>query len=80
MVDLEPLESTEDIGELLELLKLHQAYTGSEIAEQLLEEWSTQVCQEFVKVMPLDYKRVRRERAAHDEEIESRIHAEHASL
>jgi glutamate synthase (NADPH/NADH) large chain len=80
MVELEPLESTEDISELLEFIKLHQFYTGSAVAQEILDDWSSLISHEFVKVMPLDYKRVIRERASHDEEIDARMHAEHASL
>jgi glutamate synthase (NADPH/NADH) large chain len=79
MVELEPLESTEDLGELLELIKLHHQYTGSDIAQQILDDWSSLVPQEFVKVMPLDYKRVSKDRSVHDEEIDARMHVEHSS-
>ncbi len=76
MVELEPVEAAEDLGELLEMIKLHQEYTGSPVAQQILDDWSRIVRKEFVKVMPLDYKRVQRERAARDEEIEAAMHAE----
>jgi glutamate synthase domain-containing protein 3 len=55
MVDLDPVETDEDIAELLELIQLHQQYTGSPVAEQVLAEWPA-VLQQFVKVMPVDYK------------------------
>ncbi len=76
MVELERVETPEDLGELLEMIKLHEEYTGSPVAQQILDDWSRIVRKEFVKVMPLDYKRVQRERAARDEEIESAMHAE----
>ncbi len=56
MVDLEPLDSS-DQDELLELVKQHFAETGSAVAEGLLDNWIGQV-EQFVKVMPTDYKRV----------------------
>jgi glutamate synthase (ferredoxin) len=56
-VDLEPLERSEDVDLVLELLKRHTKYTGSTLAARLLTDWST-VAKLFVKVMPRDYKRV----------------------
>ena len=79
MVELERVESPEDVGELLELIKRHHEYTGSAVAQQILDDWTHAIRKEFVKVTPLDYKRVRLERAAHDEEIETTVRAEHAS-
>jgi glutamate synthase (NADPH/NADH) large chain len=58
---LEAVESDEDKSELLELLELHQRYTGSTVAADLLEHWPKSV-RRFVKVMPTDYKRVLMER------------------
>jgi glutamate synthase domain-containing protein 3 len=80
MVELDRVETPEDIGELLELIKLHLEYTGSEVAQVILDDWTNIVSREFVKVMPLDYKRVRMERAAHDEEIDTVVRAEHAAV
>ena len=57
MVGLESLEAEEDITELRELIQLHHMYTGSTVAEQLLDRWEDALG-EFVKVMPTDYKRV----------------------
>jgi glutamate synthase domain-containing protein 3 len=57
MVGLESLEAEQDIAELRELIQLHHMYTGSTIAEQLLDNWQDSLS-EFVKVMPTDYKRV----------------------
>ncbi|NOY73179.1 MAG: glutamate synthase large subunit, partial [Gammaproteobacteria bacterium] len=39
MVDLDPLECEEDIAELKNLIKLHQHYTGSTVAEHVLNDW-----------------------------------------
>jgi glutamate synthase (NADPH/NADH) large chain len=79
-VELEHVESTEDIAELLELIKLHSEYTQSPVAAQILDDWTKVFRKEFVKVMPTDYKRVMLERAAREEEIDTIIHVEHASL
>jgi len=61
MVELERMESDEDIAELHRLISNHQNYTGSAVAERLLANWR-QTLTEFVKVMPTDYKRVLLER------------------
>ncbi|MFV2070928.1 MAG: glutamate synthase-related protein, partial [Pirellulales bacterium] len=73
MVELERVESEEDISDLLEMLEQHAKYTGSTVAEKILRKWPT-VLEQFVKVMPVDYKRVLLERRRHDEEVESPIH------
>ena len=72
VVDLDPVEDDDDVSELRELIEFHLEYTGSSVAERILEEWPD-VLSQFVKVMPTDYKRVLAERRRHDEEIESPI-------
>ena len=57
MVELEALEAEEDVEQLLSLLQRHADYTGSPVAERLLAEWPAAQAR-FVKVMPVDYKRV----------------------
>jgi glutamate synthase domain-containing protein 2/glutamate synthase domain-containing protein 1/glutamate synthase domain-containing protein 3 len=57
MVELETLADAEDVEHVKELLKRHQKYTGSAVAERLLNNWKTTQAK-FVKVMPKDYKRV----------------------
>ena len=56
MVDLDTPES-EDLAEVLRMIEDHLRYTGSTVAKALLEDWENKK-QEFVKVMPTDYKRV----------------------
>jgi glutamate synthase (NADPH/NADH) large chain len=73
MVDLDPVEEDDDVSELRELIELHLEYTGSGVAERILEDWPD-VLNQFIKVMPTDYKRVLAERRRHDEEIESEVH------
>ncbi len=73
IVELEKVESPQDLGELLHLVELHQEFTGSSVAEKILAHWPESTAQ-FVKVMPTDYKRVLIERAKHDEEIEAGVH------
>jgi glutamate synthase domain-containing protein 3 len=43
------------------------------VAARLLADWPGSLPQ-FVKVMPVDYKRVLAERKQHDEEQESAVH------
>lgn len=56
MVDLDPLE-LEDRDWLAKTLSDHLAYTGSTIAEKILENFDVEV-NRFIKVFPRDYKRV----------------------
>jgi glutamate synthase domain-containing protein 3 len=73
IVELEKVETPQDMGDLLNLIELHREYTGSTVADKIIQQWP-EVTGQFVKVMPTDYKRVLAERAKHDEEIESGVH------
>jgi glutamate synthase (NADPH/NADH) large chain len=57
MVALEKLEAFEDIEEVRDLLIQHAGYTKSPVAARLLSDWDRSVKQ-FIKVMPVDYRRV----------------------
>jgi glutamate synthase domain-containing protein 2/glutamate synthase domain-containing protein 1/glutamate synthase domain-containing protein 3 len=57
MVDLEPLESMEDVELVRDLIQRHITQTGSDHAARILESWRNMSAL-FVKVMPRDYKRV----------------------
>jgi glutamate synthase (NADPH) large chain len=61
MVDVEPLREPDDTELLRDLLIQHAGYTGSAVAKRLLKSWKRSI-KEFVKVMPLDYRRVLEER------------------
>jgi glutamate synthase (NADPH/NADH) large chain len=63
MVELESMVAEEDIEELRSLIENHVRYTGSTVGQQVLDNWQASL-QQFVKVMPTDYKRVLQERAA----------------
>ena len=63
MVDLEPLQDVEDVELVRDLLIQHAGYTGSSVAAKLLKAWKRSI-KEFVKVMPLDYRRVLGEQKA----------------
>ena len=55
-LDLDPLED-QDLSELKLLIERHLEHTGSAVASRLLSDWAN-ASQQFVKVMPQDYKRV----------------------
>jgi glutamate synthase (NADPH/NADH) large chain len=57
MVELESLQDEQDINEVRTLIENHLKYTGSEVAKAALDNWP-EVVEQFVKVMPTDYKRV----------------------
>ncbi len=61
MVELERIEDDSDIDELKMMISDHLRYTGSTVAQRILDDWP-QVLDTFVKVMPIDYKRVLAER------------------
>ncbi len=46
-----------DKAEVEAMIRKHQAYTGSELASRLLDDWATSATQ-FKKVLPHDYKRI----------------------
>jgi glutamate synthase (ferredoxin) len=57
MVDLGPLARPEDVALVRALIERHVEHTGSTLGQRLLEEWA-EVQNEFVVVMPRDYRRV----------------------
>ena len=57
MVDLEPLESEDDVEFVRKMLRRHVRYTNSGRAVSLLADWLDEQSR-FVKVIPRDYKRV----------------------
>jgi glutamate synthase (ferredoxin) len=57
MVDLEAVESLEDIELVQRLIRQHVEYTGSELGARVLIDWAA-LLPKFVKIMPRDYKRV----------------------
>ena len=56
-VELEQLDCDEDVAELKTLIEKHFHYTKSTIAIRVLADWENYLSK-FVKVMPIDYKRV----------------------
>ncbi len=57
MVGLEPVSADEDVELLKSMLQRHLTYTNSSVAKRLLDNWPAALDQ-FVKVMPHDYRRV----------------------
>ena len=57
MVELEALESADEISELKALIAEHKENTQSDVADELLADWDNAV-KRFVKVMPVDFKKM----------------------
>jgi glutamate synthase domain-containing protein 3 len=70
MVELEKFAEKDDIDLVRDLLIQHAGYTGSTVAAELLGAWDA-VRSKFVKVMPVDYRRVllERKKAAEKENL-----------
>ena len=57
LVLLEDVAEDADMDELKGMIEAHYAYTKSDIAEKMLEDWQTERGR-FVKVIPKDYKQI----------------------
>jgi glutamate synthase (ferredoxin) len=57
MVEIDPFDDPEDQALVRDLLQQHVRYTGSTVAQRLLDHWDDTVTK-VRKVMPVDYKRV----------------------
>jgi glutamate synthase (NADPH/NADH) large chain len=57
MVELEPLAEESDLWLVHGLIEDHVRHTGSPRGKKLLDNWDHLVAR-FVKVMPIEYKRV----------------------
>ncbi|KAF8717826.1 GXGXG motif, partial [Rhizoctonia solani] len=67
MVELGKVTDPREIAELRSLIEDHRHYTGSEVANRVLMDFH-HLLPMFVRVMPLDYKRVLEEKAAREKE------------
>ena len=56
MVELEPVVDSKDITALKTLIEQHSRFTGSSLAQRILQNWDVML-PKFVKVMPQDYRR-----------------------
>jgi glutamate synthase (NADPH) large chain len=63
MVELSLVEETSDIKDLMTLITKHFQYTGSPLAEKILNNFSEEA-EKFIKVMPIEYKKVLHEEKA----------------
>ena len=63
MVELEPLVDESDLYLVYGLIEDHVRLTGSAVGRRLLDNWELMVPR-FVKVMPVDYRRVLQARRA----------------
>ncbi|RLD79536.1 MAG: glutamate synthase subunit alpha, partial [Bacteroidetes bacterium] len=70
MVELSKLTDYEDVKELQGLIARHHLHTKSKVAEKVLVNWE-QYISKFVKVQPLEYKKVLNERKL--KEVASKI-------
>ena len=57
MVDIEQIDDPTDEKLLKDMIEKHVGYTGSERAKDMLRNWD-EIFPQFVKVMPMEYKRV----------------------
>jgi len=57
MVDLDRIDDQKEADEIREMIANYVKYTGSKEGEALLEDWESSRSR-FIKVMPVDYKRV----------------------
>ncbi|MBC8080549.1 MAG: glutamate synthase large subunit [Gorillibacterium sp.] len=57
MVYLEQVEELFEVNELRTLIRSHYKFTGSTVAQRILENWEEEIFN-FVKVIPKDYKRM----------------------
>jgi glutamate synthase (NADPH/NADH) large chain len=73
MVELSLVEDSISRKELLELIRQHYLHTGSALAGRLLDNW-TRVIDDFIQVVPIEYKRVL------EEEKMARLHEKIADI
>ncbi len=69
MVDLETVVDPIDVAELKQDIENHLKYTGSKTAEVILRDWENNI-EKFVKVFPVEYKRVLGQMQKDDAEVE----------
>ena len=56
-IELETLSDDKDIAELKGLIEKHLLNTDSSLAKEILSNWPKEL-ENFIKVIPTDYKRV----------------------
>jgi glutamate synthase domain-containing protein 3 len=63
MVELEPVRDQADQALLRGMIERHAQYAGSAKAKKVLEQWKVML-PKFVRVMPVEYKKVMEQRKA----------------
>ena len=71
MVDLESVEDEQDVAELRDMVEKHMRHTRSERAREILDDWDARLPL-FVKVLPMEYRRVLGRMSKEDEAVERR--------
>ncbi|MCK5803423.1 MAG: glutamate synthase large subunit [Lentisphaeria bacterium] len=69
MVDLELVETKDDIRRLRRLIERHISHTNSTKARRILQNWSEEL-PKFVKVFPMEYRRVLGQMTPEDEQTD----------
>ncbi|MGA1530019.1 MAG: glutamate synthase-related protein, partial [Kiritimatiellia bacterium] len=69
LVGLEKVEAEADIKQLRELIENHANFTGSTVAQRILDNWEASLTK-FIKIMPHDYKRALERIAAEEKSTE----------
>jgi glutamate synthase (NADPH/NADH) len=72
MVELGKVADPREIAALRSLIEDHRHYTGSEVADRVLHDFH-HLLPLFVRVMPLDYKRILEEQTAREKEEKMRL-------
>ena len=67
MVDLEAVTGKKDVALLKRMIEQHIEFTGSPLAQSILDNWHDKIYQ-FVKVMPMEYRRALGQMLKEDEE------------
>lgn len=67
MVDLESVSDEKDIAMLKRMIEQHIKFTGSPLAKHIMDNWRDKINQ-FVKVMPMEYRRALGQMIKEDEE------------
>lgn len=63
MVALEKMEDPRDISELRDLISRHANFTGSKLANSIMDDWTNEFSK-FTKVIPIKYREILQQRAA----------------
>ncbi|MCF6309568.1 MAG: glutamate synthase large subunit [Sulfurimonas sp.] len=76
MVDLDKIETIEDENEVKSMIENYIKYTSSKEASEILDNWEINK-NKFIKVMPIDYKRVlaHRKRRKDEQDVTAHISA-----